>query len=694
MSWKTRLASSAVLLATIVGCTRQVYLSEAERDSMLVGGKLPTCAELTPPSLTHPLPGHDFGSPYPTVIDTLDSRDTRYLSLAEAIALALEQGHEGSAGLTGVDNLSLNGLTPESVEDSIRAFALEPAIAQASIEAALSKFDVRYSTSMNWTTTDQQVGTSAEIFQAGGASAIRSQDATLTSSLIKPLATGGTAGITYTVPYTFTNTNSPVNPAYRPDLLLSFEQPLLKGFGVDINQITAAHPGSTLTPFITGITSASGGIVITRLQADQQRAEFERHVHNMLANVEVSYWNLYAQYWTLYAQEAGLRQTWETWKVTRAKFQAGLATEADVEEARAQFELFRSSRLDALYQVIENERVLRDLLGLPLADGTRLVPSDTPTVAGYHPDPQLANQQALALRPELIEAREQLKFRQIDMMRAHNDFLPDLRFQAQYGINGLGSRLDGSSPQNALFNQMSNHYDNWLLGLNLTVPLGRRDAAAGERIARLRLAQVLIAVQGMEEKAAHFAAQQYGNVLRTHEQITIRRNRRDALSKEVQARFQQWQAGKITLDILLTAQQDWAAALNDEAVAIRDYNNALILFEYAKGTIMVHDNVTIAEGPLPSCVAKRAADHARDENRGIVLRERAQPVMHCRGSGECEANLPELPEGEAVSLPSLLEKAPKFGRDLPEQLESTPVSAPARPANDGTTIDLFSPLPK
>ncbi len=47
------------------------------------------------------------------------------------------------------------------------------------------------------------------------------------------------------------------------------------------------------------------GILITRIRFDQQRAEFERNVNQMLLNVEVAYWNLYGGYWTLYSREQG-----------------------------------------------------------------------------------------------------------------------------------------------------------------------------------------------------------------------------------------------------------------------------------------------------------------------------------------------------------------------------------------------------
>ena len=57
MSWKNRVASCTLLLAALTGCTRQVYLSQAESDSMMAGGKLPGPDELKPMPLTQPLPG-------------------------------------------------------------------------------------------------------------------------------------------------------------------------------------------------------------------------------------------------------------------------------------------------------------------------------------------------------------------------------------------------------------------------------------------------------------------------------------------------------------------------------------------------------------------------------------------------------------------------------------------------------------
>ena len=51
------------------------------------------------------------------------------------------------------------------------------------------------------------------------------------------------------------------------------------------------------------------------------------------------------------------------------------------------------------------------------------------------------------------------------------------------------------------------------------------------------------------------------------------------------------------------------------------YNNALATFEFAKGTIMQHNGVYIADGPLPNCAQIRAVDHERERTRALLLQE-------------------------------------------------------------------------
>lgn len=388
-----------------------------------------------------------------------------------------------------VDSLSTFSGRQVFGSDAIRVLALDPAIAGADIEAALAKFDTRLTGALSWSTTDQPIGSALQAFQAGGSgsiNAIENQDAAFNLGLIKPLPTGGVAGITFRTDYQLTNlTAARVNPSYRPSIQFQFEQPLLQGFGVEINQLRASHPGSVLTPFQTG--GRVEGILLARLRFDESRIEFERQLHVLLLNVEVAYWNLYSSYWNLYAREQGLRQAYEAWKIQREKFRVGTVAVAEEAQARGQYELFRSQRLTALDNVLEAERRLRVLVGLPVQDTHRLVPADKPTLAPYRPDWEVARQECLALRPELLLSRQDLKARQLELINQKNLLLPDVRMFATYDMNGIGSRLDGFGQENALRSLATGQFSNAQIGLRADIPLGFRDAHAGTRVARLNL---------------------------------------------------------------------------------------------------------------------------------------------------------------------------------------------------------------
>jgi outer membrane protein TolC len=655
MRWKIVVTGLALAVATAVGCKEQCYMTQPDLDSYR--NLMPACLETDLKASIVP-----SGSTTPTPATVLNSeRESRRMSLAEAISLALENGSVGSPVLNGTSNLSLASFSGRGVfapESRIQVLALDPAIVATDIEASLAKFDVRWNSSLTWNTTDRAVGSPFERFQAQSQNInfIQTDDAQFRTSLLKPLPTGGVAGITFTTDYENTNLPARVNPSYRPNVQFQFEQPLLQGYGVDINQLRASHPGSVLTPFQTG--GRVEGILITRLRYDQQRAEFERQVHIMLVNVEVAYWNLYGSYWSLYSREQALRQSFEAWKINKERFEYGRIGVQDLAQTRGQYESFRAQRITALGQVMENERALRILIGLPVEDGKQLVPIDSPTLTPYRPDWGTSVNEALALRPELVLAREDLKFRQLDLISQKNLLLPDLRVTATYDINGLGSRLDGGAndPSNALHDLATNKTNDWALGLRMDYVLGYRDANAAVRSAKLNLARSFAVLKDQESRTEQFLALQYANLVQFYELIQAQRSQREAAAIALQARFKEFLAGRGTLDFLLEAQRIWADALRDEFQAVVQYNNTLATFEFAKGTILKHDNVVIAEGPLPKFAQVRAVDHYNERSKALVLRERdlIKPPV-CEDNGKSYIGLPDIPKAMAPSVPAALE---------------------------------------
>jgi outer membrane protein TolC len=700
MRWKTVVAGLVVAMVVTAGCKQMCFIHECDYNHYRDLGLTPQLennpsATITPSSANVPKP--------PTIYDP--ERSPRYLSLAEAIAMALENGDPGSPALNGTTNddpgLVAQRSRTVSQASNIRVLSLFPAIVGPDIEASLSKFDARWQSSATWTTTDQPTqGLSS--FQNG-------DQAVVQTGIIKPLPTGGVADITFST--TYTNLTQPptssgfsfLNPVYAPKLQFQFEQPLLQGYGVEINQLRATHPGSVLTPFPTG--GRVEGILITRIRYDEERIEFERQVQIMLVNVETAYWNLYGSYWTLYSREQAMRQAFEAWKINNARFEAGRIPIQDLSQTRGQYEQFRGQRLQALQQVLDNENQLRAMIGLPVEDGTRLIPIDTPTLAPYEPDWTSSLNEMLALRPGLALARQDLKYWHLELINQRNLLLPDLRFTSTYTPNGQGSKLDGApsslttasgtatpSDVNAFHSLATGKFVNWSLGLRLDWPLGFREAHAQVRQAELGLVQSYWVLRDTENRYTRFLNSQYQALPNTYEQIRAQRAQREAAAITLDRRFKEFTAGRGTIDFLLEAQRLWADALQFEYNAVAQYNSALARFEYAKGTIMQHDNVVISEAGLPQCAQVRAVEHERERSKAIVLRERAKPVTIpcCRFEGGTLLGLPDLPKSTAPAVPSLFQGQAQLP-PVPNELPPPPADPAAGKVETSITN---SPIPQ
>jgi outer membrane protein TolC len=639
------------------GCGQQCFLSR-EAFCGAHSNLLPSELEVNAAAVSQPITHQPLAAP-PDV--NYPDRPPRPMSLEEAIAISLENGtpstitvQNGGAG--GTVNDTLVTFTPGTTtlntqSDRIRVIALNPALQNAAMEASAARFDAIWNTSMNWTTTDN--------LQQGLQSFNNGQAASFQSSIVKAFASGGTANVSFLTNYTDltnppTGTFKVLNPQYTTQLQLGIEQPLWRYFGTEINQLIprgagvlgtampnqAAAAFNTQQSIVSGFTTnfAIEGILVARLRFDQNRAEFERNLQILVLNAEIAYWKLYQAYGSLYANEEVMRIAHKAWLINKAKFESGSVGPAQYYPVLAQYEEFRGERLKSLGAVIEQERNVRGILGLPPEDGTRIVPITAPMLQPYQPDWESSLKDALNRRPELVLARENVRYQQYQLAIQKNLLKPDLRFFANYIPTGFGTTLNGTGQfisgtgtpvtSNALQSLASDHFNNWTIGLNMNVPIGFRFEHAAVRNARLALAQSFWLLKDQEDRATRQLVQQYQKISEWYTRISATRAERLAYQDSVKARFAEFAAGKTTIaDFLLDQQRRLAAAQLKEYEAIAEFNNSLARLEWTKGNILKFNNVHVAEGALPQCAQVRAVEHERERSKAIVLNNRPDPVL-------------------------------------------------------------------
>ena len=137
--------------------------------------------------------------------------------------------------------------------------------------------------------------------------------------------------------------------------------------------------------------------MIARLRSDQALWEFKRAVAELIRDVEQKYWELYAAQWQHWAINQALETNREIVNRLTRLLEVGTGNASDRYEAEVQYQQLLRQRLNTIagtelsagqrvagVQVVE--RQLRNLLGLPPADGFRIIAVDDPQVAPFRYD--------------------------------------------------------------------------------------------------------------------------------------------------------------------------------------------------------------------------------------------------------------------------------------------------------------------
>ncbi len=215
---------------------------------------------------------------------------------------------------------------------------------------------------------------------------------------------------------------------------------------------------------------------------------------------------------------------------------------------------------------------------------------------------------------ELREEKWIVKRRELELIAAKNFLLPKLDFVSQYRWLGLGNRLDGAnglvlpddfvqSPApdtNAYRTLTDGKYQEWQMGLQLSLPLGFRREMAGVRNAQLALAKERAKLREGELELTHQLAYAVRDMEANRVLSRTNFNRRVAAQRQVEAVAAAYENDTVTIDRLLAAQQDLAQAESDYYRSLVDYNESISQVHYRKGSLLEYNGVYLAEGPWPA----------------------------------------------------------------------------------------------
>jgi outer membrane protein TolC len=564
----------------------------------------------------------------PLTLENVDKYERWYISLEEVLQTVLSNSQVmrtvggrvvRSNYATAVNEKSSTSLSSRIIAAGGATTSYDPAIVESAYgvstgsdlsggvgpEAALAAFDARLDGSMIWEKQDrpQNVKLGDPTVDQILIPTLQQDLGTFGLGLTKTAASGGTMSFFNNTRYDLSNTPSRALPsAYNTDFTAQWNQPLLQGAGAQYNRIAGPH---SFNAYQQGFANQIDGVVIGRIRHDITLAQFEGQLIELIQEAETAYWDLYYAYRELEANKQGQEYSREVWEKKNGD---PSASAADKSRARAEYFRFRAEVEASLTNLMGFENRLRYLMGLAIADGRLLTPKDEPTTAGIEFDWCLVHPEAIARRVEVRKQKWEMKKREMELIAARNHLLPRLDAVGNYRFLGMGDDLidnngSGLLPQqegsNAFEALTSGQYQEWQLGLQLSMPLGFRQALTGVRHQQLLLAREKALLDDLELEISHQLGEAYRILDSQHHIIQTTFNRRIAAEEEVKAMRIAEEEGRITLDSLLDAERRKVDSQIAYYRSLTDYNMAIMRVHYRKGSLLEYNNVYLNEGPWP-----------------------------------------------------------------------------------------------
>jgi len=554
-------------------------------------------------------------------IDALLRAGNLYLSLSDAIALALENNLDVEIqryefALAEADLLraksggSINGI-PTGVLPGVPTGAglgllgstgtgIGSSGASSPLFSGLS-YDPFISGNFNFGhTTSPQSNT-----VTSGTPALVTTNKTANFGLSQAFATGGSISLNYNNIIQEQNSfRSTVNPFTTSSLDLVLTQPLLQGFGLALNNrnIRVAKNNIRAADYV-----------------------FRQQLINSVANVVQLYWTLVAANSTVTVNQQAVAVAQKLYDDNKKQVEIGTLAPIEVVRAEAQLATAQQALVAAQSAVLQLEAVLKSALSrnglasLPILEA-HVIPTDPiriPETEAIQPVQDLVSR-ALDSRPDVAQSRIQLDNADIILSGTRNALLPTLSAIGDFRSNALvGSQNTITGPvlpqtgliQNppiadpffvggygtVLAQLFGRNFPTYSVGLSLTIPIRNRAAQANMATASVNLRQNQLFLQRQINQIRVDVQNAITAVNQARTQYEAAVKGRVLQEQTLDADQKKLALGATTVYQVIQDQRDLTTAAAAEVTAQATYAGARVQLDVATGSTLANNNVEFEE---------------------------------------------------------------------------------------------------
>lgn len=383
------------------------------------------------------------------------------------------------------------------------------------------------------------------------------------------------------------------NPSYTTNLSFNLTQPLLRNFGWTVSRKQ---------------------IVVAQNSLDVSRSNFKTTLVTTVYNVEAAYWNLVYANENLKALQQSLDLGRDLLAKTKKEVEVGQKAPIEVLNAETTVARREADILQAEAMVKRSRDQMAALLNLdadPAAKGMAVVPADKPVLKPYQITYEEALQKAMARRPELEATKYGIETKKVNFTVARNQLLPQLDLnvvKSSPGVSGDQILYENNDPfsgviigtipgkaSQAFRDAFKFLYNNWTVGVTLTIPFGDVVGRSNYAYAKLDLEQIQARLKYQEQQIALEVSDAVLTLETAAKSADAYRVARELAEKQLEAEMKKLNVGLSTNYFVLTYQDQLSTARSLELKALVDYNVALANIAKVTGSTLETRDITLTD---------------------------------------------------------------------------------------------------
>ena len=396
-----------------------------------------------------------------------------------------------------------------------------------------------------------------------------------------------------------------INPSKTASLTFSFQQHLLQGFGVSVN---------------------NREIVIARNNREAADLSFKLQVITTVVAVQDLYWDLVYFLDDVKAKQQALAYNQRLYSDNKKQVEVGTMAPIEIVQAEAAVASAEQDLTISQTRVLQQETTLKSYLSRtgvasPALAAAHVIPTDRIRVPEQEQVQPIQDLTALALssRPELAQQRISVTNAGINMKGSHAELLPTLDLVAGLNNNGLvgvpntvpvppstqsgGVVVPRGTPDpffvggyGQLLTQLfDRNFPDYYVGVQLNIPLRNRTARADYLLDQITYRQQQLQLQSQENQVRLDVQNAIIGVQQAHVTYDAAVKARILEQQTLDAEQQKLRLGTSTVFNVIQIQRDLANSLSAEVSALDAYAKAKVELERSTGQVLTNHNISLRE---------------------------------------------------------------------------------------------------